>query len=77
MQHRSVSRSTTNLAYLRSKCRDIAANVQWPGAVIDLRTDRASPEIVRSAARQILDSSFDRDRAGELAESRVLLRHIS
>jgi hypothetical protein len=47
---------------------EVSANVQWSGAGIDLRTNNASPEEVRSAARQILDSSFYRDRARELAE---------
>ncbi|HTF63681.1 MAG TPA: nucleotide disphospho-sugar-binding domain-containing protein, partial [Edaphobacter sp.] len=47
---------------------EVSANVQWSGAGIDLRTNQANPEIVRSAARQILDSSAYRNRASELAE---------
>jgi len=47
---------------------EVSANVQWSGAGIDLRTNQANPEMVRSAARQILDSSVYRNRAGELAE---------
>jgi UDP:flavonoid glycosyltransferase YjiC (YdhE family) len=38
------------------------------GAGIDLRTNRASPEMVRTAARQILDSAVYRNRARELGE---------
>jgi UDP:flavonoid glycosyltransferase YjiC (YdhE family) len=47
---------------------EVSAHVQWSGAGIDLRTNQANPEMVRSAARQILDSSVYRDRARELAE---------
>lgn len=47
---------------------EVSANVQWSGVGIDLRTNRASPETVRSAVRRILDSSVYRDRARELAE---------
>jgi UDP:flavonoid glycosyltransferase YjiC (YdhE family) len=47
---------------------EVSAHVQWSGAGIDLRTNQANPEMVRSAARQILDSSAYRDRARELAE---------
>jgi len=47
---------------------EVSAHVQWSGAGIDLRTNQASPEAVRRAARQILDSSAYRDRARELAE---------
>jgi hypothetical protein len=47
---------------------EISANVQWSGAGIDLRTNQADPEMVRSAARQILDSLVYRNRARELAE---------
>ena len=47
---------------------EVSANVQWSGAGIDLRTNQANPEMVRSAARQILDSSVYRNRASELAE---------
>jgi hypothetical protein len=39
---------------------------------IDLRTNQANPEMVRSAARQILDSSVHRNRASELAEEFAL-----
>jgi UDP:flavonoid glycosyltransferase YjiC (YdhE family) len=41
---------------------EVSANVQWSGAGIDLRTNQASPEMVRSAARQILDSVVYRNR---------------
>ena len=47
---------------------EVSANVQWSGAGIDLRTNQATPEMVRSAARQILDTTVWRDRAIELAE---------
>ncbi len=47
---------------------EVSANMQWSGAGIDLRTNQANPEMVRSAARQILDSSVYRNRASELAE---------
>src|SRR5215469_7769079 len=39
---------------------EVSATVQWSGAGIDLRTNQANPEMVRSAARQILDSSVYR-----------------
>jgi hypothetical protein len=47
---------------------EVSAHVQWSGAGIDLRTNQASPEAVRQAARQILDSSAYRYRARELAQ---------
>jgi UDP:flavonoid glycosyltransferase YjiC (YdhE family) len=47
---------------------EVSAHVQWSGAGIDLRTNQANPEMVRTAARQILDSSVYRDRARELAK---------
>jgi UDP:flavonoid glycosyltransferase YjiC (YdhE family) len=47
---------------------EVSAHVQWSGAGIDLRTNQASPETVRRAARQILGSSLYRNRARELAE---------
>jgi MGT family glycosyltransferase len=47
---------------------EVAANMQWSGAGIDLRTNRATPETVRRAARQILDSPIYRNRARALAE---------
>jgi UDP:flavonoid glycosyltransferase YjiC (YdhE family) len=47
---------------------EVSANVQWSGAGIDLRTNQASPEMVRSSARQILDSLVYRNRARQLAE---------
>jgi hypothetical protein len=47
---------------------EVSAHVQWSGAGIDLRTNQANPEMVRSAARQILDSPVYRNRARELAE---------
>jgi UDP:flavonoid glycosyltransferase YjiC (YdhE family) len=47
---------------------EVSANVQWSGAGIDLRTNQAEPEMVRRAARQILDSTVYRDRARVLAE---------
>ena len=47
---------------------EVSANVQWSGAGIDLRTNQATPEMVRSAARQILNTTVWRDRAIEFAE---------
>jgi UDP:flavonoid glycosyltransferase YjiC (YdhE family) len=47
---------------------EICANVQWSGVGIDLRTNQANPEMVRNAARRVLDSPLFRDRARELAE---------
>ncbi|HEY4046794.1 MAG TPA: nucleotide disphospho-sugar-binding domain-containing protein, partial [Acidobacteriaceae bacterium] len=47
---------------------EVSASVQWSGAGIDLRTNQANPEMVRRAARQILDGSVYRKRARELAE---------
>ena len=47
---------------------EVSAHVQWSGAGIDLRSNQPSPKMVRSAARQILDSSAYRHRARELAE---------
>jgi MGT family glycosyltransferase len=47
---------------------EVSALVQWSGAGIDLRTNQAKPEMVRSAARQILDGLVCRDRARELDE---------
>lgn len=47
---------------------EVSANVQGSGVGIDLRTNQASPEMVRGAARKILDSSVYRNRARELAE---------
>lgn len=46
---------------------EVSAHVQWSGAGIDLRTNQASPDAVRIAARKVLDSSVYRDRAKELA----------
>jgi UDP:flavonoid glycosyltransferase YjiC (YdhE family) len=46
---------------------EVSAHVQWSGAGIDLRTNQASPDAVRAAARNILDTSAYRDRARELA----------
>jgi MGT family glycosyltransferase len=47
---------------------EVSANLEWTGAGIDLRTNQASAEQVRSAARQILGSSIYRDRARKLAK---------
>jgi UDP:flavonoid glycosyltransferase YjiC (YdhE family) len=47
---------------------EVSANVRWSGAGIDLRTNQASPEMVRTAARQILDTVVYRNRARELGE---------
>lgn len=47
---------------------EVSAHVQWSGAGIDLRTNQVDPEMVRSAARQVLDSSVYRNRARELAK---------
>lgn len=51
---------------------EVSAHVRWSGAGIDLRTNQANPEMVRSAARQILDSSVYRNRGSELAEEFAL-----
>jgi MGT family glycosyltransferase len=47
---------------------EVSANVQWSGSGIDLRTNEANPEMIRSAARKVLDSPVYRKRAKELAE---------
>jgi UDP:flavonoid glycosyltransferase YjiC (YdhE family) len=47
---------------------EVSAHVRWSGVGIDLRTNQATPEMVRSAARRILDSSVYRDRAQQMAE---------
>lgn len=46
---------------------EVSANLEWSGAGINLRTNKPSPEAIRSAARKILDDSTYRDRAQELA----------
>jgi UDP:flavonoid glycosyltransferase YjiC (YdhE family) len=47
---------------------EVCANVQWSGAGIDLRTNRPSPELLRRAARRVLDTPRYGERARELAE---------
>ena len=47
---------------------EVSANVQWSGSGIDLRTNQTTPDMVRGAARQILDTTVWRGRAIELAE---------
>jgi UDP:flavonoid glycosyltransferase YjiC (YdhE family) len=46
---------------------EVSAHVQWAGIGIDLRTNQADPEAVRTAARQVLDNPVYRERAQELA----------
>jgi UDP:flavonoid glycosyltransferase YjiC (YdhE family) len=47
---------------------EVSAHVQWSGAGIDLRTNQATPEAVRDAARKLLDLPSYRNRARELAK---------
>ncbi|WP_213803146.1 nucleotide disphospho-sugar-binding domain-containing protein [Granulicella sp. dw_53] len=47
---------------------DVSAHVQWAGVGLDLRTNQATPEAVRAAARKVLDSPHYRERAKELAQ---------
>ena len=47
---------------------EIAARVRWAGVGIDLRTDSASAEQVRTAVRRVLADPSYRDRARNLAE---------
>ena len=47
---------------------EVAARVRWSGAGLDLRTDRATPEAVRTAVRTVLDDDRYRARAQHLAE---------
>jgi UDP:flavonoid glycosyltransferase YjiC (YdhE family) len=46
---------------------EVSAHVQWAGIGIDLRTNQANPEAVRTAARKVLDGTVYRERAKELA----------
>jgi UDP:flavonoid glycosyltransferase YjiC (YdhE family) len=46
---------------------EVSAHVEWAGIGIDLRTNQAEPETVRTAARKVLDSPVYRERAKELA----------
>ena len=46
---------------------EVSAHVQWAGVGIDLRTNQASAEGLRAAAREILDNSVYSERAKELA----------
>jgi MGT family glycosyltransferase len=46
---------------------EVSATVQWSGVGIDLRTNQANPEMVRKAARQILNNRVYRNRARDLA----------
>lgn len=47
---------------------EVSAHVQWAGVGIDLRTNQATPEAVRDAARKLLDLPSYRTRAKELAQ---------
>jgi UDP:flavonoid glycosyltransferase YjiC (YdhE family) len=47
---------------------EVSAHVQWAGVGIDLRTNQATPEAVRTAARKLLDLPSYRARAAELAK---------
>lgn len=46
---------------------EVSAHVQWSGVGIDLRTNQATAEAVRSAARRILDTTSYWNRAKEMA----------
>jgi UDP:flavonoid glycosyltransferase YjiC (YdhE family) len=46
---------------------EVSAHVQWAGVGIDLRTNQADPDAVRSAARKVLDSPAYRERSKQLA----------
>jgi UDP:flavonoid glycosyltransferase YjiC (YdhE family) len=45
----------------------VSAHVQWAGVGIDLHTNQANPEMVRRAAREVLDNPSYRIRAKEMA----------
>ena len=46
---------------------EVSAHVQWAGGGIDLRTNQATAEDLRAAAREVLDNPVYRERAKELA----------
>ena len=46
---------------------EVSAHVQWAGIGIDLRTNQAQPEAVRTAARRVLDRPVYRERSKQLA----------
>ncbi len=46
---------------------DVSAHVAWAGVGIDLHTNQADSEILRKAAREVLDTPSYRQRAKELA----------
>lgn len=46
---------------------EVAARVRWSGAGIDLRTDSATPDAVRTAVRTVLGDGSYRERAQRLA----------
>jgi UDP:flavonoid glycosyltransferase YjiC (YdhE family) len=47
---------------------EVSAHVQWAGVGIDLRTNQATAQSVRAAAREVLDNLMYRERAKELAQ---------
>lgn len=47
---------------------EVSAHVQWAGVGIDLRTNQATAESVRAAAREVLDNPVYRERAKQLAQ---------
>jgi UDP:flavonoid glycosyltransferase YjiC (YdhE family) len=46
---------------------EVSAQVQWSGVGIDLRTNWATPQSLRAAAREVLDNPAYKKRAQELA----------
>jgi UDP:flavonoid glycosyltransferase YjiC (YdhE family) len=46
---------------------EVSAHVEWAGIGIDLRTNQADPEAVRTAARKVLDKPVYRERSKKLA----------
>lgn len=46
---------------------EVSAHVQWAGVGIDLRTERATAESLRAAAREVFDNPAYCERAKELA----------
>jgi UDP:flavonoid glycosyltransferase YjiC (YdhE family) len=46
---------------------EVSAHVQWAGVGIDLRTNQATAEDLRAAAREVLDNPVYSERAKELA----------
>jgi MGT family glycosyltransferase len=47
---------------------EVSAHVQWAGVGIDLRTNQATAESIRAAAREILGNPVYHDRAKQLAQ---------